>query len=132
MKFAQMRCKDTAFLPNSKHFCSFLLPFHLFLSRHRIVVRRKKRRIGNTFLKEILSSLRKNALFCVRNELNSLNIYNKMKKYIGIAAIVLGALLLVVSYLTGNWVDYNSVQILALLLIIAGIVGHIIITKRPS
>ena len=59
-------------------------------------------------------------------------IYNKMKKYIGIAAIVLGALLLVVSYLTGNWVDYNSVQILALLLIIAGIVGHIIITKRPS
>ena len=55
-----------------------------------------------------------------------------MKKYIGIAAIVLGALLLVVSYLTDNWVDYNSVQILALLLIIAGIVGHIIITKRPS
>lgn len=55
-----------------------------------------------------------------------------MKKYIGIAAIVLGALLLVVSYLTGSWVDYNSVQILALLLIIAGIIGHIIITKRPS
>ena len=37
-----MRCKDTAFLPNSKHFSSFLLPFHIFLSRHRIVVRRKK------------------------------------------------------------------------------------------
>lgn len=55
-----------------------------------------------------------------------------MKNYMGIVAIVLGAILLVISYLTGSLVDYNWVQILALLLIVAGIVAHIIITKRPS
>ncbi len=55
-----------------------------------------------------------------------------MKNYIGIAAITLGALLLVISYITGSLVDYNSVQAIALLLIVAGIVAHIIVTKRPS
>lgn len=55
-----------------------------------------------------------------------------MKNYMGIVAIVLGAILLVISYFTGSLVDYNGVQILALLLIVAGIVAHIIITKRPS
>lgn len=55
-----------------------------------------------------------------------------MKNYMGIVAIVLGAILLVISYFTGSLVDYNWVQILALLLIVAGIVAHIIITKRPS
>lgn len=60
------------------------------------------------------------------------NIHNEMKNYIGIAAITLGALLLVISYITGSLVDYNSVQAIALLLIVAGIVAHIIVTKRPS
>ena len=55
-----------------------------------------------------------------------------MKNYIGIAAIVLGALILVISYFTHSLVDYNGVQVLALVLIVAGIVGHIIVTKRPS
>lgn len=55
-----------------------------------------------------------------------------MKNYIGIAAIVLGALILVISYFTRTLVDYNWVQALALVLIVAGIVGHIIVTKRPS
>ena len=54
-----------------------------------------------------------------------------MKKYLGIAAIVLGAILLVISYLTNSLVDYNSFQILALALIVIGIIVHIIITKRP-
>ncbi len=55
-----------------------------------------------------------------------------MKNYIGIVLIVLGALLLVVSYFSGTLVDYNWVNILALLLVIVGIVAHIIVTKRPS
>lgn len=55
-----------------------------------------------------------------------------MKNYIGIAAIVVGALILVISYFTNTLVDYNWVQLLALLFIVAGIVGHIIVTKRPS
>ena len=54
------------------------------------------------------------------------------EEYIGIAAIVLGALILVISYFTHTLVDYNGVQVLALVLIVAGIVGHIIVTKRPS
>ena len=37
-----------------------------------------------------------------------------MKNYIGIAAIVLGALILVISYFTHTLVDYNGVQVLAL------------------
>ena len=45
-----------------------------------------------------------------------------MKNYIGIAAIVLGALILVISYFTRTLVDYNWVQVLALVLIVAGIV----------
>lgn len=85
-----------------------------------------------TFFGQTLSCLRKNALFCVGIELETLNIFIEMKNYIGIAAIVLGALILVISYFTNTLVDYNWVQILALLFIVAGIVGHIIVTKRPS
>lgn len=70
-------------------------------------------------------------LFCVSFKLENKNIYINMKKYLGIAAIVLGAILLVISYLTDSLVDYNSFQILALALIIVGIIVHIIITKRP-
>ena len=36
-----------------------------------------------------------------------------MKNYIGIAAIVLGALILVISYFTHTLVDYNRVQVLS-------------------
>ena len=55
-----------------------------------------------------------------------------MKKYLGIILIVLGALLLVVSYLTKELVDYNWYQVLCLLLIIGGIIAHIVITKREA
>ena len=85
-----------------------------------------------TFSKETLSHLRKNALFCVGIELETLNIFIEMKNYIGIAAIVLGALLLVISYFTGTLVDFNWFNYMALALIVAGIVAHIIVTKRPS
>ncbi len=55
-----------------------------------------------------------------------------MKKYSGIILIVLGALLLVVSYLTKELVDYNWYQVLCLLLIIGGIITHIVVTKREA
>ncbi len=53
-----------------------------------------------------------------------------MKKYSGIILIVLGALLLVISYLTKELVDYNWYQTLCLLLIIGGIITHIVVTKK--
>lgn len=52
-----------------------------------------------------------------------------MKKYSGICLIVLGALLLVISYLT-ELVDYNWYNFLSFFVIIAGIVTHIMMTKK--
>ncbi len=53
-----------------------------------------------------------------------------MKKNLGIIMIVLGALMLIISYFTDFLVDYNSYQAISLLMIILGIVAHIYITKR--
>ena len=55
-----------------------------------------------------------------------------MRKYLGIILIVLGALLLIVSYLTKELVDYNWYPILCLLLVIGGIITHIIVTKKEA
>ena len=55
-----------------------------------------------------------------------------MKKYLGIILIVLGALLLVISYLTKELVDYNWYQVLCLLLIIGGIITHIAVSKKEA
>ena len=60
------------------------------------------------------------------------------KQNLGITLIVLGALLLIISYFSAKLnlgfmaelVDYNWYQMFALLLIIAGIVAHIVIAKR--
>ena len=60
------------------------------------------------------------------------------KQNVGITLIVLGALLLIISYFSAkfnlgvlaNLVDYNGFQVCSLVLIIAGIVTHIVITKR--
>ncbi|MBO7069563.1 MAG: hypothetical protein J6W52_12970 [Bacteroidaceae bacterium] len=60
------------------------------------------------------------------------------KQNVGIILIVLGALLMIVSYFSAkfnlgflaNLVDYNWFQMFALLLIIVGIVAHIVIAKR--
>lgn len=52
-----------------------------------------------------------------------------MKKNLGIILIVLGALMLIISYFA-DFVDYNFYNIGALLLIIVGIVTHIVMTKR--
>jgi hypothetical protein len=50
-------------------------------------------------------------------------------KYIGIAGIVLGAILVVVSEVTGLK-NYNGFLALSLLLIVAGIVAHIVFNKK--
>lgn len=52
-----------------------------------------------------------------------------MKKYSGIILIVLGALLLVVSYLT-SLADYNWYNFSAFGIIVIGIITHIIVTKE--
>ena len=54
-----------------------------------------------------------------------------MKKHLGIGLIVLGALVLLLSYCF-ELVDYNPVQFLGLGLIIAGLIAHIVITKRTK
>ncbi len=55
-----------------------------------------------------------------------------MKLYSGIILAIVGALLLVLSYFTGL-VDYNFVQGLAVLCIIAGIGTHIYVNyKKPQ
>ena len=53
-----------------------------------------------------------------------------LKKNAGIILIVLGALMLMISYLTHDWVDYNWYQVICLLFIICGIIAHIIISKK--
>ena len=60
------------------------------------------------------------------------------KQNLGITLIVVGALLLIISYFSAKLnlgflaelVDYNWYQLIALLLIIAGIVADIVIAKR--
>ena len=52
-----------------------------------------------------------------------------MKKNLGIILIVLGALMLIFSYFF-DLMDYNFYNVGALLIIIAGIVAHIVVTKR--
>lgn len=58
-------------------------------------------------------------------------------KYIGIIMIVIGALILVLSYATDKFmssgaVDQNWIQILALVFIIAGVPTHIHVTGKAS
>lgn len=52
-----------------------------------------------------------------------------MKNFSGIILVVLGALLLVLSYFA-DFVDYNWYNVGALLIIIIGIIVHIIVTKK--
>ena len=55
-----------------------------------------------------------------------------MKLYSGIITAIVGAVLLVLSYLF-DWVDYNFVQFLAILIIVAGIGIHIYVNyKKPK
>lgn len=52
-----------------------------------------------------------------------------MQKYLGIPVIVLGALLLVLSYFM-DWTDNNTLQFCSLGLIVVGLIAHIAIQKK--
>ncbi|MCR4994278.1 MAG: hypothetical protein K6A32_02685 [Bacteroidales bacterium] len=55
-----------------------------------------------------------------------------MKLYSGIIAAIVGAIILVLSYFLGG-VDYNWIQFIAVLIILAGIVTHIYVNyKKPN
>lgn len=54
---------------------------------------------------------------------------NDFLKNLGILLIVLGTVILILSYVC-NWVDYNWPNGLALLAIIGGIIVHIVMNKR--
>ncbi len=55
-----------------------------------------------------------------------------MKLYLGIITAIVGAVILLLSYLL-DWVDNNLVQFLAVLLIVAGIALHIFVNyKKPD
>ncbi len=58
-----------------------------------------------------------------------------MKKYLGILLIVVGAIILLLSYILTAYfgfstVDYNPVQFCGLGLTIAGLIVHIVVTRR--
>ena len=54
-----------------------------------------------------------------------------MTKYLGIALMVLGAIVLVISYFA-EFVDYNPVQFTGLGLAIVGLITHIYVTKHSK
>lgn len=54
---------------------------------------------------------------------------NNFLKNLGVILIVLGTLVMVLSYLL-NWVDYNWVNGTAILVMIGGLLVHIIMNKR--
>ncbi len=55
-----------------------------------------------------------------------------MKLYSGIITAIVGAVILILSYLLGG-VDYNWIQFIAALIIIAGICIHIYVNyKKPQ
>lgn len=54
---------------------------------------------------------------------------NGFLKNLGLIMIVLGAIILCLSYAL-NWVDYNWVDGTALLVMILGLIVHIIMNKR--
>lgn len=54
---------------------------------------------------------------------------DNLLKNLGVILIILGTIVLILSYLC-NWVDYNWLNGLALLFVVAGIVVHIVMNKR--
>lgn len=53
-----------------------------------------------------------------------------MTKYLGVALIVLGTIMLVISYLSQTLVDMNFYQLIAIVAVIAGVVLHIYFLKK--
>ena len=54
---------------------------------------------------------------------------NTLLKNLGVLLIILGTIILVLSFLF-NWEDYNWLHALALGVMIAGLIVHIVISKK--
>ena len=85
------------------------------------------------FLPQNLGCVPDFSLFCIAVDRRKQN--NIYMKYTGIIMIVVGALALVFSYLSDRYlgsgtVDYNWIQGIPMLLIIAGLVVHIIVSRK--
>lgn len=55
----------------------------------------------------------------------------KYMKFIGLGSVYAGVLLLVVAFLAG-WTRSNAVLFSALFLVVAGIVGYVVASKKES
>lgn len=55
-----------------------------------------------------------------------------MTKYLGVLLIVLGTIMLVVSYLSETMVDWNWFQFTSLGIILCGVVVHTILLKKSK
>lgn len=55
-----------------------------------------------------------------------------MTKYLGVAMIVLGTIMLVISYISQSLVDMNWYQLLSMVAIIAGVALHIYFLKKSE
>ncbi len=53
-----------------------------------------------------------------------------MTKYLGVLLIVVGTIMLVVSYLSQTLIDWNWYQLLSLVIIILGVGLHIFMLKK--
>ena len=84
-----------------------------------------------TFFAQKISVSHENYVILYQNWTNNKNKHTNMKKYSGIVLIVLGTIMLLVSYFQkGYLVDSNWWNLLSLVFIIAGIVTHIAVIKR--
>ncbi len=73
---------------------------------------------------------KKNQLICIPEKKIKKHItMNSIKKYLGALLVILGAIVLIISFFCG-WNNYNGVQFGALGLMIAGLLVHIFIAKK--
>lgn len=86
---------------------------------------------ATTFFAQKISVSHEKYVILYQNWTNNKNRHTNMKKYSGIVLIVLGTIMLLVSYFQkGYLVDSNWWNLLSLVFIIAGIVTHIAVIKR--
>lgn len=53
-----------------------------------------------------------------------------MTKYLGVLLIVVGTIMLVISYVSQTMIDWNWYQLLSIVIIILGVAMHIVFLKK--
>ncbi len=88
-------------------------------------------RLPRLFFHEKFRGLNNYALICRLNgeNIKKKHTMNNFLKNLGILLIVLGTVVLVLSYMC-NWLDYNWPTGIALLANVAGIIVHIVMNKK--